>query len=197
MDIYIKTIHMTKELLIEMIGKGMSLNQIGKETGKSLTTVRYWAKKHQIEFPNKPFKEIGKKDYGESRFCPKCEKECITSEFYSRRDKSNSSSYCKKCTNYQTVVRQRNLKKQMIEYKGGKCERCGYNKYYGALEFHHIDPSKKDFSLSHLKRYKFDQIIIDELDKCMLLCSNCHREIHGEQSDLVYSQKESNLQPQN
>ena len=192
MDIYIKTIHMTKELLIEMIGKGMSLNQIGKEVGKGLTTVRYWAKKHKVEFPNKPFKDINKKDYGETRFCPKCKKECETSEFYSRRDKSNSSSYCKQCTNYQTVLRQRNLKKQMIEYKGGKCERCGYDRYYGALEFHHIDPDKKDFSLSHLKRYSFNQIIIDELDKCILLCANCHREIHAEQMSLKYPNMDSN-----
>ena len=183
---------MTKELLIEMVGKGMSLNQISKEVGKGLTTVRYWAKKHQIHFPNKPFKEMGKKEYGENRFCPRCQQNCNISEFYSRRDKSNSSSYCKQCTNYQTVLRQRNLKKQMIEYKGGKCERCGYDRYYGALEFHHIDPDKKDFSLSHLKRYSFNQIIIDELDKCILLCSNCHREIHGEQMNSKYPHLDSN-----
>ena len=63
MDIYIKTIHMTKEFLIEKINSGLSLNQISKETDKSLTTVRYWAKKHNVEFPNKPFKEMGKKIY--------------------------------------------------------------------------------------------------------------------------------------
>ena len=183
---------MTKEFLIEKINSGLSLNQISKETGKGLTTVRYWVKKYQINIPNKPFKYVNKKNYGETRFCPKCEKECSTSEFYTRRDKSNSSSYCKQCTNYQTVIRQRNLKKQMIEYKGGKCERCGYDKYYGALEFHHIDPSKKDFSLSHLKRYTFNQIVIDELDKCMLLCSNCHREIHGEQLNPKYLHLDSN-----
>ena len=195
MDIYIKTIHMTKELLIEMIGKGMSLNQIGKETGKSLTTVRYWAKKHQIEFPNKPFKEIGKKDYGEYRFCPRCKKNCIITEFYNRRGKEHSSVYCKICTNLQTIERQRNIKKLMVDYKGGKCQKCGYNKYIGALEFHHLNPEEKDFNLSELKIHSFNQVIIDELDKCILVCSNCHREIHGEQSDLVYSQKDSNLQP--
>ena len=115
MDIYIKTIHMTKELLIEMIGKGMSLNQISKEVGKGLTTVRYWVKKHQIEFPNKPFKEIGKKDYGETRFCPRCQQYCDISEFYDRRGKEHSSVYCKKCTGLQTVERQRKLKKQWFK----------------------------------------------------------------------------------
>ena len=184
---------MTKELLIEMIGKGMSLNQISKEVGKGLTTVRYWAKKHQVEFPNKPFKDINKKDYGETRFCPKCKKECETSEFYSRRDKSNSSPYCKKCTGLQTVERQRKLKKQMVDYKGGKCQKCGYDKYIGALEFHHLNPEEKDFTLSHLKIYSINQVVIDELDKCILLCSNCHREIHGEQMNSVYPRQDSNL----
>ena len=193
MDIYIKTIHMTKELLIEMIGKGMSLNQIGKEVGKGLTTVRYWAKKHKVEFPNKPFKEMGKKDYGENRFCPRCKQNCNILEFYDRRGKEHSSVYCKKCTGFQTVERQRKLKKQMVDYKGGKCERCGYDKYIGALEFHHLNPKEKDFNLSQLKRYSFNEVMIDELDKCILLCSNCHREIHGEQMNSVYPRQDSNL----
>jgi 5-methylcytosine-specific restriction endonuclease McrA len=73
-----------------------------------------------------------------------------------------------------------NLKRQMVEYKGGECVRCGYKKYFGALEFHHLNPSEKDFNPSSLKRYKFDDRIKNELDKCILVCSNCHREIHHE-----------------
>ena len=68
----------------------------------------------------------------------------------------------------------------MIEYKGGSCTRCGYNKYQGALDFHHLDPKEKDFNPGHLKKYKFDDKIKKELDKCILVCSNCHREIHYE-----------------
>jgi hypothetical protein len=183
---------MTKEFLIEMVGKGFSLNQISKESGKGLTTVRYWVKKHKVEFPNKPFKEMGKKDYGESRFCPRCKENCNISEFYNRRGKDNSSVYCKKCTNHQTVVRQRNLKKQMVDYKGGKCNRCGYSKCLGALEFHHLDPSEKDFSLSNFKRYTFNEIIREELDKCVLLCSNCHREVHSDNFENLYPHLDSN-----
>jgi 5-methylcytosine-specific restriction endonuclease McrA len=74
----------------------------------------------------------------------------------------------------------RNLKQLMVEYKGGCCQKCGYNKYKGALEFHHTDPSQKDFTPSRLKRYKFNDLVKKELDKCMLLCSNCHKEIHYE-----------------
>ena len=81
-----------------------------------------------------------------------------------------------------TVNRQRKFKEQCVEYKGGACEKCGYSKCISALEFHHIDPSKKDFTLSKLKQNKFDDKIKNELDKCILVCANCHREIHEELS---------------
>ena len=61
---------------------------------------------------------------------------------------------------------------------GGKCKVCGYNKYYGALDFHHINPNEKGFTLSKKATYNFERVKI-ELDKCIMLCSNCHRELHG------------------
>jgi len=66
-----------------------------------------------------------------------------------------------------------------VEYKGGCCQVCGYDKYQGALEFHHKDPSEKDFSLSSKGHCKAWVKVKKELDKCVLVCSNCHREIHA------------------
>ena len=71
---------------------------------------------------------------------------------------TNLSSYCKECSNVQTLTRQRNLKKDAINYKGGKCVSCGYNKCQGALEFHHIDPNEKDFTIAHVRHTSFEQI---------------------------------------
>lgn len=65
---------------------------------------------------------------------------------------------------------------KLIEYKGGKCEICNYDKCYKALEFHHIDPSKKDFDIS-ANSFAFERMK-KEVDKCVLLCANCHRELH-------------------
>ena len=48
------------------------------------------------------------------------------------------------------------------------------------ISFHHLDPNEKDFNPSNLKKYKFDDRIKNELDKCILVCANCHREIHHE-----------------
>ena len=114
----------------------------------------------------------------ETKQCPQCKKIKNISEFYNRRGKEGSSPYCKKCTGIQTIVRQRSLKQKAIDYKGGKCQCCGYDKYQGALEFHHIDPTEKDFSIGNAKLTSFNKIKT-ELDKCILVCSNCHREIHG------------------
>ena len=84
----------------------------------------------------------------------------------------------KKLTNSERVSRyRRNAKLKMIEYKGGKCEVCGYNKCIAALDFHHIDPLEKDFALGS-KISSWD-IVVKELDKCIMVCSNCHREIHN------------------
>ena len=70
----------------------------------------------------------------------------------------------------------KNVKKRLIEYKGGKCQICGYNKCQDALEFHHLDPSKKDFTISNDHFKLLDAIA--ESKKCILICSNCHKELH-------------------
>lgn len=76
--------------------------------------------------------------------------------------------------------RGRARKLDLIRLKGAKCEHCGYNRNYAALEFHHPDPLKKDFQLDIriLSNRRWDTILV-EAEKCLLLCSNCHAEIHN------------------
>ena len=62
------------------------------------------------------------------------------------------------------------------ESLGGKCIRCGYDTCLKALEFHHIDPSKKDFTISNDHFRLLDAV--EEIKKCILICSNCHKELH-------------------
>jgi len=56
---------------------------------------------------------------------------------------------------------------------------CGYGRYQGALEFHHLDTSKKDFGLSTKGLTRSWEKTKRELEKCILVCSNCHKEIHA------------------
>ena len=79
----------------------------------------------------------------------------------------------KRCRN----IRRKTTKIEAIRYKGGKCQLCGYNKCRAALGFHHLDPKQKDPKWNEMKSWSFDKIK-DELDKCILICHNCHAEIH-------------------
>lgn len=76
-----------------------------------------------------------------------------------------------------SVARYRANKLAAIEYKGGKCEMCGYNECQAALVFHHRAPSEKDPDW-HKLRGKTLNSIKEELDKCALRCCNCHAEVH-------------------
>jgi DNA-binding transcriptional ArsR family regulator len=76
--------------------------------------------------------------------------------------------------------RRRQLKRQLVKQLGGKCSRCGYQKCMRALEFHHSDPSEKE---AVFNQYRDSSLlkIQKEISKCILVCSNCHAEIHEEQ----------------
>lgn len=79
---------------------------------------------------------------------------------------------------YTHVKKSRRQRKQLlVDYLGGKCVRCGYSLCLDALDFHHIDKTKKDFHLS--KKWECFDRCIEEVKKCILLCSNCHRELHA------------------
>lgn len=69
---------------------------------------------------------------------------------------------------------------ELINIKGGKCEKCGYDKNISALDFHHKIPEDKDFQLDsrHISNTTYEKLL-KELEKCELLCSNCHRETHN------------------
>ena len=88
-------------------------------------------------------------------------------------------SYCKPCMNKIFQDRWKQRKLDAIQYKGGKCQVCGYSKYYGALEFHHRNPEEKEFAWQKMRLVSKDRLTA-ELDKCDLLCANCHREVHVE-----------------
>jgi 5-methylcytosine-specific restriction endonuclease McrA len=91
---------------------------------------------------------------------------------YTRR-----KTLCKSCHNRNTIARGRRNKESYIEYKGGACQLCGYKKSLAAMDFHHKDPKQKDPSFQSIRYWGLEKAKV-ELDKCLLLCSNCHREEH-------------------
>ena len=74
-------------------------------------------------------------------------------------------------------LRRLQVKDWAVKYKGGKCCLCGYYRSLRAFEFHHLDPGEKDFDVSSRLAASMETLK-RELDKCILVCANCHREIH-------------------
>ena len=96
-----------------------------------------------------------------------------------RSESKRTNKYrCVRCESEKVQKRRTKLKQIAIEYKGGECEYCGYSKCPAALEFHHKDPSQKDFGIAYKGRTMSEEKMKVELDKCIMLCSNCHREEH-------------------
>lgn len=101
-----------------------------------------------------------------------CSNNCKAKGHYTKFFRTNTNS------TYSQYKRADVRKKEFIKEKGGKCERCGYNKNYSALHFHHILP--KSFNLDSRNIGNRSLISLrKELEKCILLCANCHAEEHN------------------
>jgi len=88
------------------------------------------------------------------------------------------------------VRRYTDKKLRAVNFLGGQCAVCGYKKCNDAFDFHHINPSEKDARVSTLLKNGWENIE-KELEKCTLLCANCHRETHWQwKQEGVNSEKE-------
>lgn len=105
-----------------------------------------------------------------------CQKHGET-KFLTRKD---GGFRCGRCSTEAVQRRRNKIKLMAIEYKGGKCQRCSYGKCPAAMQFHHLDPTKKDFGIAAGGYTRAWDKVKAELDKCILVCGNCHAEIHEE-----------------
>ena len=121
----------------------------------------------------------------ETKVCSICKVEKPIDEFYSQKGhKFGVMSLCKQCFNHLCIKRWKNRKKKYVQLLGGECEMCHTkltNSNASIFDFHHMNPEDKEYSWSKL-RLMSDIKIRTELAKCQLLCSNCHRLIHYDES---------------
>ena len=88
--------------------------------------------------------------------------------------------------------REKATREWLISYKTSmKCNKCGFNSHPAALDFHHIDKSKKDKTISQMIRNYGKEAIMKEMDKCEVLCANCHRILHYEEKVREEKQNDS------
>jgi 5-methylcytosine-specific restriction endonuclease McrA len=91
---------------------------------------------------------------------------------------------CKACRKQRVIEWRRRAKQRLIVEAGGCCVVCGYDRYQGALHFHHTDPATKEFALAKRGLTRAIAKLRVEASKCVLLCSNCHAEVEAGMIDL-------------
>jgi len=119
------------------------------------------------------------------KICKSCKQEKPADSFYLKHDgTSYRHSSCKECYNALVMLKAQAKKVLAIDRFGDVCHDCGQSFHHVLYDFHHLDPSKKDISWNKL-RYKSMKTIWLELDKCVMLCSHCHRMRHYGDAPLI------------
>lgn len=159
---------MDQNTLKSHIALGRSQREIASAENCSQATVKHYLAKYGLK--------TTRADKNRKRVCQFCGVE-TTRETASNRGKSVCLTVCKKCHYQKRIERYRKKKALAVAYKGGKCVNCGYDRCQAALTFHHRNPKMKDPQWKHMRSWSLGKIK-KELDKCDLVCENCHREIH-------------------
>jgi transposase len=171
---------MEKEQLKELISEGLSTRELAYKLNTCQSNIKYWLKKYNLKTL---FNQYNKGYHQEitEKVCPVCNQTKPVNEFYPRRGRIGYAGYCKKCDNEYTQKRIVNTKIKMILYKGGHCVDCDLpleKSHYSVFDFHHTNHSEKDPNFKHIRSHNWERIK-KEIDKCILLCSNCHRLRHA------------------
>lgn len=109
--------------------------------------------------------------------CRECQTVKPFDDFYAKSEWGRRYAVCSSCSRGKSKQRRLDFKKWCVEYKGGSCVCCGYNRCFTSMDFHHRDENKKDFQISTAWKMPKEKVIV-ELDKCTLVCRNCHGEVH-------------------
>jgi hypothetical protein len=183
-----------KESILELRNSGKNYNEISELLNCSKSTVSFHCNNNNLggNFVSKQRAKLTKieieelnsfyKDHTIEECMVKLniKKSTVTRHTDNKRIESFITEEDRKAANYARVKKYRyDIKEKSIQYKGGSCEKCGYNKCNSALEFHHLEPNEKDFGIGSYTVLAWDKVK-EELDKCIMVCANCHREIHDE-----------------
>lgn len=153
--------------IIELRSQGISISKIKEKTGYSKSTISKWCSTLRN---NSNIIEENNSNYGMSD-----EKRLFREKEALRQIKPNDPSWF---NDYKSRKRE-SAKLFLMSPVGYKCQVCGYDKHTGGLSFHHVDSTIKDFNVSSTKLTYSPKRLVEEASKCLLVCHNCHSEIHA------------------
>lgn len=166
-----------REQLEALVAEGLTVRAIAERVGMSFATVQHWLKKHELRTARAHRRHETPRPgaAGPAALEGTCGVHGKTT--FGRR--ADGYYRCLACRAAAVVKRRRAVKRILVEEAGGSCRLCGYDRFPAALQFHHVDPTQKSFSLSR----RGVTIALDaaraEAGKCILLCANCHAEVEG------------------
>lgn len=161
--------------LERLVDSGMTIREIADELDCCTATVRHWLSKHGLQTRAAARHEAKAEHTVGDRFLAVCARHGRT-RFVVRRD---GTSACLRCRSQSVIERRRRVKQRLVAAAGGCCVICKYDRYVGALHFHHVDPATKRLQLGGRGLTHAWNILLDEASKCVLLCANCHAEVEA------------------
>jgi transposase-like protein len=169
-----------RERLEGLVEAGMTIAEIAAELALSKGTVRHWMKQYGLRTQNSRGRRSGEiardaKDAGVATVTMLCSRHGETEFFLEGRGYYR----CKRCRSEAVARRRRKVKTILVEEAGGRCCICGYDRFIGALAFHHLDPIDKRMPLSARGIAYALGTLREEAKKCALLCANCHAEVEN------------------
>lgn len=173
------------EEILKLRNDGLSYNEISKLTNYSKSTISKYCKGIKKINDINPSKIIeAQKIYDKGISLRELEKiiglsrQTLSKYLIIKDRKIKTNEEIKNLKSNRTKKWKKEFREDLVNQKGGKCIICGYNKSIRALHFHHLNPDEKDFRISIGSVSK--DIVLKEVEKCILVCSNCHCEIHDE-----------------
>jgi len=168
---------LSREQLEPLVEEGLTAGEIAARLGCSARTVYAWLRRHDLKLARhwRIDEAVAARAAGQTRFAGKCRTHGRTDFLVF----PNGRSRCAKCNNEAVVQWRRRTKLKLIAEAGGKCVICGYDRWPGALQFHHLDPARKEFALAMFGITRAIDKLRKEASKCVLLCANCHAEVEG------------------
>jgi len=163
------------ERLRTLVEAGVSIEEMGEAFGVGRSTVRYWLRKLNLQTDRsiRIRESRTASSGGRRRVYLRCPRHGHTA-FYARPE---GGFRCGRCSSAAVSKRRKSLKRRLVEEAGGRCVLCGFDEHPAALQFHHVDPAAKSFSIGEGGLTRSLARARAEAEKCVLLCANCHAQV--------------------